>query len=336
MNHLRRTGLIALPAIVVVVGWLLWPKTATLESRAAAPAVTTTAVTSLLIQPASTLPTTTPAQESCNCASSSNAPSEAELKELKAKAELANAWIPLEKESFDAFLAMSADRQLEYVTAYRNNSNLSDSAIAFLKRAILEKRLGVTTRNAVANVLVSNFDRFPQQQTFYEKMVNDIGESAVWREYALQHFAQLAFSSQQPEIIRRVLMDVARSGSSDMAATAMIQLSFLEHRGIMTLPSDYADELAKRLADTKGSLASKMSMVGLIGSRRMNAHLDTVRRLTSSDQPSLRRVALATLGLIGDASDAEHLKMAIADRDPSVSIAARDAYERLAEQSAAH
>jgi hypothetical protein len=298
--------------------------------------VTTTAVTSFPVQPAPTATATTPTQDSCNCASLGDAPSEAELKELRAKAELANAWIPLEKDGFDAFLAMSPDRQLEYITAYRNNSNLSDSAITFLKSAILEKRLGVTTRNAVANVLVANFDRFPQQQTLFENMVNDDGESAVWREYALQHFAQLAFSSQRPEVIRRALMDVASSGSSDIAATAMIQLCFLERSGIMSLPGGYADELAKRLADPKGSLSSKMSMIGLIGSRRMNEHLDTVRRLSSSDQPSLRRVAFATLGLIGDASDTERLKVALADRDPSVSIAARSAFERLAEQFASH
>lgn len=325
--------MLALPTMGERAIRLIWAKAAPSGNPASTPIVQPAPVSQSVVQPSSIKE---PLQESCGCLAPSDAPSEAELTVLRAKVALTKAWLSLEPSNLDAFYALAPDRQLEFVTAYRNNSNLSDAGLVFLKKTILDKRLGVVTRNAIANVLVANFERFPQQQTLFEEMLHDSEESPVWREYALQHFAQTAFSSQSPETICRVLMKVAKSDTSDMAATAMIQLSFLERSGAVELSVDYANELSRRLADPKGSLASKISMIGLIGSRRMDGYADAVRHLALSDQPSLRRVAIATLGLIGDESDSERLKSALTDKDPSVAIAARSAYDHLLTQASAH
>jgi hypothetical protein len=82
-------------------------------------------------------------------------------------------------------------------------------------------------------------------------------------------------------------------------------------------------------ADTQSNLLTRMTVVGIIGQRKMTDQASTLRQLVDSTEPSLKRVVLANLGMLGDPSDLPLVQRFVTDDDVSIANAAKGAEKRL-------
>ena len=230
------------------------------------------------------------------------------------------------------FYADQGRAQLGLITELETDPRLPAEVVRFLRAAIEDRTLEDVTRNNMANCLRIQADHDAGLAALFTRMTDDAAESPTWREYAVQHLAGAAAFAADPRAAIDALWRLAEHGAGSIPGTALLQLDLLEQQGATTLDDRYSALLARTAANESAGAAARMAALGLIGQRDAQAALGAVRKCAGSGDPSLRRVAIATLGLAGNQGDRPLITAAMSDRDPAVSAAAAVAIANIHER----
>jgi len=223
------------------------------------------------------------------------------------------------------FYAWDAGVQLNRITELQADAHLDLAILGFLSQAINDPALDETLRNNMANCLLNQVQPDPYLHRRFIAMINDPQESYTWRIYAVQHLAVCMATSAKPRVIVDTLQALMRRGEPSIAGTAMLHLHRLEQQGLIGLNRGFTTDLLAMLDDPKGDLLNRMTALGLLGERQERSSLPVVRRFAACETPSLRRVAIAVLGQIGDAEDRALIHSAQGESDPGATAAAHAA-----------
>lgn len=236
------------------------------------------------------------------------------------------------------FAQWTQPRRMQVLAKLSEDPRLDERTIAFLGAELGDRSLDASSRNNIANVLIAQDAKDPALAQRLMAMVDDPAESLTWRDYALQHLVRTVPFSPDPQAITAKLVALSAKGATGegtLPGTALLQLAQLQRTGAVTLGDDYAKAVATMATDPRVGLENRMSAVGLIGQCGLKAQAPTVRTLVAqAKEPALVRVALATLGLVGDASDVPLLEKYLTDPNQAVALAAKGALVHLKDQSA--
>ncbi len=218
--------------------------------------------------------------------------------------------------------------QLNRVTAAMENYTLPADVLAFFEKEIFNRQHWVVTRNNMANALVWQETPNPRLHELFAKMLADETESPVWRDYCLQFLSECLKSSADPESIKAILARYAQ-GKDGLAGTAIVQIGLQEGAGRIKPDEQFSQQLEAQLADPEVVTPTKLSILGMIGKRQDVRLLPLVRTYATSTNDSLRRTAMANLGLIGTRDDLPLIQPGLTDRNRAVQMAAKAAIARL-------
>jgi hypothetical protein len=221
-------------------------------------------------------------------------------------------------------------QRLDFVTRCQRDPRLPPELLAFFKRAIHDKALRPVTRNNMANCLVDQDVKDPALAGMFREMALDRGENEVWRDYSLQFMAASIDWAADRSAIASTVWDMARQESGSIAGTAIIHLHYIAERGVAALPIGYEAKVAALVTDGNAHIATRMTAIGIIGQERLSGCAPALRHVVESAQePALRRTALASLGLLGNADDLPLVRRFTHDSDALVAKAAQGAARRL-------
>ncbi len=208
------------------------------------------------------------------------------------------------------FYLKNPGQQLDDITNLQVNPDLSNAVVIFLNSAIRDKTLDEVTRNNMANALLGQRSPDPHLYLIFLKMIDDLGESYQWREYCVQHLARTAETSSDPKRVVEKLKTLMKDGEMGIPGTALLHLHRLEENGTIHLDASYTDNVIKLLNSPNADILVRISAIGVLAERGAKEALPTVRILARDKTPTLRRVALAALGLIGEQTDESILQAA--------------------------
>lgn len=218
------------------------------------------------------------------------------------------------------------------VTDLEADPRLPPEIVRFIRAAVEDRSLEEVTRNNMANCLLIQADHDPELAALFMRMVDDMRESPTWREYASQYLAgTVAFAPDRAAITAK-MWQLAEHGDGPITGTALIQLDLIEQQGATKLEERYSALLIHTADDESKDIPTRMAALGLIGQRKDERALSSARKCATSTTPSLRRVAIATLGLAGSQGDRPLILAALGDKDPSVSLAASAAIKNVREK----
>ena len=240
-----------------------------------------------------------------------------------------------EPKALAGFASWSPSRQLNAVTELQGNPHLDPQTVAFFVRALSDRQLDEVTRNNVANALLIQEQMPTGIPHLLASMIDDHDESSVWRSYAVQHVA-IAYEREQSRFIVDALTGAMNSNCTSVACTAMMQLHRLNRLNQLgqdkLLVLDDSFDQALITAFTAAPLHDPMiamTTLSILGERGVMAALPIVREALTNPDPHVRRVAVATLGRLGNAGDLSTLEPFLADDHELVVLAARGALQRL-------
>ncbi len=140
------------------------------------------------------------------------------------------------------------------------------------------------------------------------EMLDDKDESLAWRDYCLQFLAQCLPFSEEPGIIEEKIRKYSQS-SLPIAGTALLLLSHLAEQGHVVITEADISPLLSKLEQPEVPETTKTSILAVVGRRRDGAAMPAVRRLATQDEnPAVKRVAIATMGLLVDSSMFEYYR----------------------------
>jgi hypothetical protein len=229
---------------------------------------------------------------------------------------------------WEDFLTLKPAQQLNRVTAAMANHNLPADLLAFFEEEIFNRTHRAVTRNNMANALVWQETPNPRLHELFAKMLADETESPVWRDYCLQFLSECLKSSSDPEAIKALLARYAL-GKDGLAGTAIVNIGLQEGAGRMKPDETFSQQLEAQLADPEVVTPTKLSILGMIGKRHDVRLLPLVRSYATHTNDSLRRTAMATLGLIGTRDDLPLLQPGLTNRNRAVQLAAQSAVTRI-------
>jgi len=232
---------------------------------------------------------------------------------------------PLPPIALVGFWDWSAARRLEVVSLLQTEHELPKEILSFFRMAILDRDLDETIRNNLANALLVQDQHDPEIYNLFISMIMDRQEPYVWREYALQHLAVAAHFSSDRAACERVLRDQFERGELAIPGTAALHLHRLNQAGLVNLDTRFFERLRAVIADRHQDILTRMTAVGICRERQDVGARPTLREATKDPSPSMRRVAIAAMGVIGAPDDAKLLQAALHDPDPTVALAARAA-----------
>lgn len=232
----------------------------------------------------------------------------------------------------NAFDTLGADRQLALVTELEKDYRLSHEIISYLILKVQDKSLNEVTRNNIANCLLNQSKRCDELGTIFSRMIDDKTESYKWRDYSVQHLGVSAYLGDNREAAIDKLTYIAKSATGGMRGTALRQLNhiYTDVEGENALGPWFTDLLISIASDEHEELSCRMSAISLLGERRERQGLGVVRVITCDSDPSLRRTAIAALGILGGSEDIGLITRGLSDSDPMVVLAAKAASKRLA------
>jgi len=237
---------------------------------------------------------------------------------------------PTPPASLTQWYGWTESQQTDFVTAVQHNSRLPPDILSFFRTELFDRDLGLVTRNNMANGLVNQEIRDKSLAALFKKIVDDPTEDDQWRDYAMQFLAASMDWSDDRRGMAETIWKQALHGRGTMPGTALLQLHYVDERGVRPLPTGYGARLAECLSDPSVELSTRMTAVGIVAQRRMTELGDAVRELAkNAKEPAMRRTALATLGALGDPSDLSLVRRFTADKDPLVAAAAKGAERRL-------
>jgi len=237
---------------------------------------------------------------------------------------------PTAPASLGDWYCWTESQRLDFVTNAQRDGRLPAELLAFFRAAIFDRKLGLVTRNNMANCLVGQEARDPTLAAVFKRLVEDPTEDVQWRDYALQFLATSIDWSSAPNAMAATIWDQAQHGPGTVSGTALLHLHYIDERGVRSLPSGYDDRLGTCLTDATVDLSTRMTAVGIIGQRGMRTQIHAIRMLVEqAPEPALRRTALATLGVLGDQTDLALVRRYTGDQDALIAAAAKGAERRL-------
>jgi HEAT repeat protein len=235
---------------------------------------------------------------------------------------------------FRGFGDWSQVDRLNAVTAQMENKNLPPAVLEFFKAEIFNRQHWDVTRNNMANALVWQEKPDRNLHKLFIQMLDDEQEDPVWRDYCLQFLSECLSSSVDPDLITSKLQEYSQKSGTNMAGTATVHLAYQEGLGRVKLDAAFSEQLARQLQSPEVTDATKLSILGVAGKRKDQRLLPVVRDYAKQDaNDSLKRTAIASLGLIGDPSDLELIRSGLKHRNQAVQMAAQAALERLAKNA---
>ena len=232
--------------------------------------------------------------------------------------------------AFRDFYAMSQMKRLNAVTAKMEDGDLPPATLAFFKAELFNRNHWDVTRNNMANALVWQDKPDPELHRLFIKMLEDQTEGAVWRDYCLQFLSECLPSSSAPEVIEATLREYSQKAETNMAGTATVHLAYQEGADRVQLGEGFSRQLARQLDSAEVTDATKLSILGVAGKRRDRRLLPLVRAYAEQDaNASLKRTAIASLGLIGDTRDEPVIRAGLDHPNRAVQMAAKAALRRL-------
>lgn len=219
--------------------------------------------------------------------------------------------------------------QRGFIASTQSNYDLPKGDAQFLVSLIGDKSLSETTRNNIANILVAQNRKDPKLYKTLLAMVDDEAESPLWRDYALQHLATTYSFASDPKTIESKLRSIVGASNGSIAGTALILLDDLESDGHIKVP-ELEQWAVEKLENSKSALPTRTSALALLGKRFSEKHVELVRQYAAQDKtPSLKRVAIAALGNIGQKEDLAIVQGNLKNPDKSVAMAAKGAEKKL-------
>ena len=234
----------------------------------------------------------------------------------------------LEPGIFAGFHRWSDAERLRAIGALATQVDLDSDVVAFLMRSLSDAHISAHVRNDIANRLLALPQPDPVVAEVLVAAVNDANQPALWRDYALQHAARAIDLHRDPRVVMTLLLEKA-AGSDALAGTALASLETVEATH-PEVAADIARNAAGLVSNASAALPSRLTALAMIGSRGLRDQAAAVRAVAASDgEPALIRVALATLGLIGDASDLPVIERRLGDANRGIVLAAQGADTRL-------
>ena len=226
------------------------------------------------------------------------------------------------------FFSLSEREQVGVVNAHLRESMVRRPLLEFFRKSLVDKRLGALIRNNMALVLRKHDALDTEAGRQFIRCIEDPDEEPKWRMYAIQLLADTYPWSDEPEAVVSKLEEVFTSYEEPYAAQGMVMLAELERAGYREFKG-LDDQIAQRLEQDSGTPATRASALALLGTRKAREHVDLVRQFAATDAPE-RRVAIASLGAIGDASDLAMLRaVASADQAGLIGLVARKSIEKI-------
>lgn len=225
---------------------------------------------------------------------------------------------------------MTEQQRLDLVSDLQHDLHLKPEMVAFIKAEIADRALDLVTRNNMANLLILQDVKDPTLADVFRTMAEDRTEKYMWREYAVQHLASaIDFASDQARQID-ALWRLVKTGEESIPGTALLHLQYLEDRKVAPVSDAYTSHLRAIVTNDKADLLVRMTCLGIVGRRKMADLAPAIRDLARNAlQPSLKRTAIATLGILGDPADLSLVQDFIQNKDSSIAAAAQGAQRRL-------
>jgi len=187
-------------------------------------------------------------------------------------------------------------------------------------------------KNDILNLLLRPQNKPGDLGLHLVAMYRDKAHDPMWRDYCIQFLGQLharAGGAAQRKAMAEALWEAARDASGPTAGTALIALA----GGIGAPGVDKGDVAARALAIASDEQAADparitaLQICAKLGSRKA---LGVARRLArSAEDACLRMSALAALGALGDASDADLLTECAKSPDVRLRRAAQASLDKI-------
>ena len=121
-----------------------------------------------------------------------------------------------------------------------------------------------------------------------------------------------------------------QTDKTDIAATAMLNLSNQHKQGNIKLSKTFYDALSFKLNDNETTVTTRLTMIGIIGRLKQTSSIDIIRKLIKETKSTtIRRTSIGTLGIIGEEDDIYLLKKYEFSRTKYVALAAKVALKKI-------
>jgi len=201
------------------------------------------------------------------------------------------------------FYQKTPEQRLDEVTDLQSNPALSKGVTDFLSEVIQDKHHDEVTRNNMANCLLGQANPDPYLHRIFLAMIDDPAESYQWREYCVQHLARTVPTSAEPQRVIKKLEELMDNGEKGIPGTALLHLYRLEEKGALRLDGAYVSRITALLSSSKADILTRITVIGVLAEREEKSALPLIRELARGNDSSLKRVALAALGSLGDLTD---------------------------------
>lgn len=225
--------------------------------------------------------------------------------------------------------ARDASDRIAHIRAWAADGTLSVSQQDALLVILDDRATAVHVRNAAANALVMQPAMQEELAERFWAMLADTRETVQWRGYAVQ-FLFVLLVQDAAVVERDKLRDLVSHSEEHIASTAIVQWSHLVRRGLVPESGWLRRVVHERLLTGTDRVPARVSDLGVLAMIGDASSAELVRGIIRSDPPdALLRVAIATLGHIGAATD-RHLLMDVGQHaDAAVRMAADVAMARL-------
>ena len=121
-----------------------------------------------------------------------------------------------------------------------------------------------------------------------------------------------------------------QTDKTDIAATAMLNLSNQHKQGNIKLSKTFYDALSFKLNDNETTVTTRLTMIGIIGRLKQTSSIDIIRKLIKETKSAtIRRTSIGTLGIIGEEDDIYLLKKYEFSKTKYVALAAKAALKKI-------
>ena len=232
--------------------------------------------------------------------------------------------------SLENFDKLTVSDKLSLLHSLMDSSDLGSVERGILRREMNNPDNSMRLRNDAANVLLV---QSVVDDAFVADLLgalHDVDEAPVWRDYCIQFLSAMVDKVKNPNILTDAIVRQA-AGRDDKSGTAVIHVAQLEAAGAVIAPVALSsEEILDKLNDPSTSPRAKSALLMSVGMRKDKRLLKVVRSFADQDDERvLKRVAIATLGIIGDYEDLPRMKLAVNHYNRAVVLAAKGALVRL-------
>lgn len=201
---------------------------------------------------------------------------------------LAEAWL-----SEDSKAALSAEEKAAAIAAISNED------------------LSLTTRNNLVAHLVNTRKDTKEQAALSEMLqavILDPRANYLWRQYALQHFANIATAIPEPHDAIDILEQIVEIDSRELGGTALLMLHRMQEAGQNVDVIRMERYIHHGISSEQVSDGFKITCLGMCTERKISELREEVRKCVYSPRDSIARAAIRALGAVGDSDDYDLIK----------------------------